>query len=121
MKPVSLMYWDDATQTIQTVIKQQPDSIHTKAFSVSFDWYPAKSPCGSIPALEDYRLRTTIICNIDLLDQKFKEAGGMKFSVMDEFTKQVKNECFKHGVVVDPDCFEIMWIPERLMEVKDGN
>jgi len=121
MKPVSISYWDDATQTIQTVIKQQPDSIHTKAFSISFDWYPATNQCGSIPELKDYRLRTTVMYNLDLLIKQVEDAGGKRFHIMDELVKQMKNECFKQGVIVDPDWLQLMGMPESYMEVKNGD
>jgi hypothetical protein len=120
MKPVPISYWDSASQTIQTVIKQQPDSIHTKAFSISFDWYPTNQ-YGSITELKDYRLRTTVVYDLDLFIKQIEDAVVNKFQIMDELVKQMKNECLKQGVIVDPDLIQLMGMPESAMAVKNGD
>jgi hypothetical protein len=54
--------------------------------------------------------------NLDLFIKQVEEAGGKRFAIMDELVKQIKNECFKQGVIVDPDYLQIMGMPERCME-----
>lgn len=116
MKPVSVSYWNEELKQMEVAILQQPDSIHTVAFSVSFQWMP--SCIGSLPALKDYKLNTFVLYNIDLLEQQM-DKGYRKFDVMDLLVTKIKNACFDKGVIVDPDHLQLLPAFGKDMEVED--
>lgn len=98
MKPVSLAAWNELTQTIETIIKEQPDSIHTEDYSVSFTWMPDVAG-GSIPLESHYKLFATVMYNVTKINSLKQTAT---------IVESVREACKNNGII---DTNNIRFLP----------
>jgi len=105
MKLVPVLYWNSGMNQMEQTILQEPEPINLFECVVSFQWVPNTQP-GHIPELENYKLNTFISLNINEFNYKCNRTK-LKFNVIEEMVKEIKNRCSEKGIIIDPDYLTI--------------